>query len=532
MATEAWQPGKLYQPGALVRPLTTPPTVQSAPNNPDFESGNTGWTLSAGFAIGSFGAGTSFGGSFSLRYSQTNAAVFTAVNTNVVPVVPGHVINASCQVQQGSSAAGQAGGGLILNWYDSGMVLLQQDGSFDRGDGDFEVNSGNAGEFRTATVRGVGPPNAAFAELGVYAFKLGSGSSVYIDTVSWDYAYAGPPAGLIYKAVQANAGFSGSAEPTWPIILGNTVVDNEVTWEAVLTSRVTWQAYPILKSGATEPAFPPTVGATIPDGTIIWEAVSGQVTDPKCPNSKVVLIAASKIFAADSDIIRFSATVNPLDWSTPDDAGYLPFGLQVFGANPVAALSLYRSNLVAFNTEGFQMWQVDQDPANMAFLDGVPVASEFHRAAQPLANDLIFLNPVGVRDLGIAAASTNLQAGGVGEPIDELVKAEVKAARAGGYDPIGLYWPAAGQYWICFQERAYVLTITATKRRSWSRYVFPAAITDWTLDGSDLYLRAGDLVWKVDEETLYDDVHEVAFRLLEDGSSRLLEDGGLRVLEG
>lgn len=509
MATQAWQPGRFYNPGALVRPLTAPPTVQSAPDNPDFEDGNTGWTLDTGFTIGEFGA--AFTGTFSLEYDPGDATLRVVLNDNVVPASPGLVVNAQCKVQQGSSSSGQAGGGLVLRWYDSMMVQLQEDGSFDDGAGDVEVDSGSGGEWRTASVRGIGPPGAAFLQLGLYAFLLGGGSPVYLDTVSWDYTYAGPPDGLIFKAVQADAGFSGNTEPVWPVVLGNTVVDNEVTWEAVLTSRVVWQAFPILKSGAVEPTFPLTAGATVADNIIVWEAVSGQITDSRCPQTRSVLIAARKVFAVDNDIISFSATVNPLDWSTPNDAGYLPFGLQKFGTSPVAALDLYRSNLVAFNANGFQMWQIDEDPANNAFLDALPISSEFHRASQPLANDLVFLNPTGVRDLGIAAASTNLQSGGVGEPVDPLIKAEIKAAKLGGYDPIALYWPKMGQHWTMFQNRAYVLTINEGRKRSWSRYLFPAAITDWTLLGSDLYLRAGDLVWKMDEDLVADDVVQAEF---------------------
>lgn len=501
MATQTWQPGKLYQPGALVRPLTTPPVVQSAPDNADFEAGDDGWTLGSGFTIDEFGAGTSFDGTFSLQFDETTPTTpNTTVNENVVPVTPGQTTTAQCQVQQGASSSGQAGAGLLLNYYDDAMMLLSQVlGTV--------VDSGSSGEWRTATVTGNAPPGAAFLELGIYAFRLSGSDPLYVDTVSWDYTYTNSPDGLIFKAVQTNSGFSGSVEPAWPATVGLQVVDNQVTWEAVLTSRVVYETHPIFKSDDTEPTWPTSIGGTVLDGTIIWEAVSRRITDAKCPQSKVVAIAASKIFAADDDIIAFSATVNPLDWSTPNDAGYLPFGLNTYGDSPVAVLGLYRSNLVAFNNKAFQMWQVDQDPANMAFLDALPIGSTEPRAATPQANDLLFLNPVGVRNVSIAGASTNLQAGGVGQPIDALVKAEIKA---GTYTPIALLYPAAGQTWYIFGPQAFVLTINKTRSASWSRYVFPEAITDYTLRGNDLLLRtAGDHVWLVSEDALADDMYSV-----------------------
>jgi hypothetical protein len=209
------------------------------------------------------------------------------------------------------------------------------------------------------------------------------------------------------------------------------------------------------------------------------------VTDERCPNSKVVAIAASKIFAGDGDIIPYCATVDPLDWSTPDDAGYLPFGLQTHGANPVSAMGLYRGNLVAFNSAGFQMWQVDQDPANMALLDAAPIGSTDARAIKPLQNDLVFLNPVGVRNISIAGASTNLQAGSTGEPVDALVGPKI---RSGEYDPISAFIPAYGQYWVIFGPEAFVLTLNEGKGGKWSRYVFPEAITDTTLLNNEIDL--------------------------------------------
>src|SRR5690606_22485058 len=164
---------------------------------------------------------------------------------------------------------------------------------------------------------------------------------------------------------------------------GVQVIDNDVIWEAVLLSRVVYEARPILRSGLTEPDWPESVGAFVVDNTISWETATRQVEE--APNSKVVAITASKVFAADGDIIRYSATVNPLDWSSPDNAGYLPSGLNQNGSNDTAVLNIYRSNLVAFSSSTFQNWQVDEDPANMALLDVMEgIGSTWQHAAQPV----------------------------------------------------------------------------------------------------------------------------------------------------
>lgn len=494
MTIPVWTPGTLYNPGALVIPATTPAIVQSAPTNGSFEEGDTGWDKDAGWTIGQYGQ--SFGGgTWSAQWNATGTAGIR--NNNVVPVGAGDRIKANCAVQQGASSAGQAGAAIILLWLDDSMAQISNTvGNV--------VDSGSGSEWKGSEVNGIAPAGAAFVQIQINAFRNSGGSPLWVDYVIWDYTYAAPPEGLIYKAVQADAGFSGGTEPTWPQSVGLTVVDNQVTWEAIVATRVVWEASPILVSGSTEPTWPTSIGGTIADNTIVWKAVTRQIEDAKCPQSDAVAIAASKVFAVDDDIIRYSATVNPLDWSTIDDAGYLPFGLQTLGSNPARVLGLYRSNLVAFNAEGFQMWQVDQDPASMAFLDAVPVGSTYAQAQQPLANDLIFLNDVGVRNIAIAGASTNLQADAVGQPIDSLVRAKIAA---GEFTPTGLYYPAMGQYWLFFGDEAFVLTINGAKKKSWSRYVFPEEITYWTLHGNDLYLRtAEDHIWRVDQDAVADDV--------------------------
>lgn len=498
MTTAKWQAGTLYQPGALVIPATNKVLGNGALTNGDLEAGASGWALDGGCAIQNTG-GRAYQGTWYATFGSWSGANRFIVNNTRAPVKAGQPIHASgyCNLDGHSNTNGFIE--IFLRWYDSGSNFIS--------DSPGTILKGGGSIYRIATVSDVAPVGAAFATVGFTAGSAAAGPTIDFDSVTWDYVYQAPLDAFTYEAVQANAATSGVIEPVWPLIAGNTVNDGGVTWQAVTFSRIVWQAAAIMTSGAVEPTWPTVVGAAVPDnGQISWQTTARQITDTKCPNSKVVVIGASKVFAGDNDIVPFSATVNPLDWSTAFDAGYLPTGLQNYGQNPVAAMGLYRGNLAVFNAGGFQMWQIDPDPQNIDFLDGQPVGSTFPKAIQAVGNDMLFLSPVGVRNVNVAVASTNLEASGVGNPIDPLIIAAIKGLAA-GQEPISLYNPGRGQYWLIFGNQAFVLTSYGTGQSSWSRYVFSDTITDWTLLGDLLYLRtATNKVWLVDETVKTDDV--------------------------
>lgn len=504
MAIPQWQAGTLYQPGDIVIPITQPSPTATVIVNGDFSSGSTGWTFEDD---AEYDASTGYAGNGCVRLPG-NVTDGTAVNDTQFVAPTGQSITAACMIQQGAAVAGATRGWAEVRWYDSDDLLIKAD----KGN---VVDSGKGGAWHQSSVTSTCPSGAAYAKAAIALWSVGDHShSIWGDKLTVSGTFAGLPEGLAYKAVQAESGYSAGTEPEWPPILGQTVVDNDVTWEAIAISRVTWVASPLYVSGSTEPDWPTDIGAYVHDGTINWKAISRRVEDENCPQSKAVVIASSKVFAADDDIIAYSETVNPLNWTTADDAGYLPFGLQLYGANPCMALGLYRGNLAAFNAQGCQLWQVDEDPSLMQRLDALPLGTQYHHALAPVSNDLFLLTNQGVRTVGIAGGTTNLQAGDVGSPIDPLVQEALKTAEANGIEPMALYNPNAGQYWLMFvgqpasgQTLAFVHTINQLgKVGAWTRYVFPFVVTDWCILGNDLYLRSGDEVRRVTRDRESDEV--------------------------
>lgn len=520
-----WAPGQLKQPGDLVRATNSGVVTQPPLDNPDMDAGDSGWTESG---FGSFDINTDaplWNGTHSMKLgflSNPNAQTLNVVNDELLPVTPGQIVTLRFKIY---SVIGGDYARLMprIQWYGAGGVgqpLTPTTYPLDPTNvgGEARVNAAgissavaNSSWF-PVEFSGVAPAGAAFWTAQLSA--TWGDSAWAVDDFTYAYAYTEEPNTLIFRAVQAAAGFTGNTEPTWPETIGQQVVDNDVTWEAVSGNSVTWQASRILVSGGSEPTWPEQVNTAVPDNTMQWTLDSRRVTDANVPtDSSVVIIASSKVFAADDDIISYSATVNPLDWSSRDDAGYIPFGLQQYGNNPATAMGLYRGNLAIFNSEGCQLWQLDEDPAGIAYLDAIPVSCTFPKSVQPVGDDLAFLSNLGIRSLGLSGSSVNLQGGFFGQQVDPLVLPALEELVDANGEPIGLYWPARGQYWLFFAEQAFVLTINGgpgeKKLRSWSRYVFPWAIDDWTIQGTDLVLRAGDLVLKVDPSSLVDDQHEV-----------------------
>lgn len=442
MPTPVWQPGTYYAPGSLVVPSSAPAPSVVAIENPGFELGDTDWDKDAGFSIvqnEEFYAGT-----WAAKWDATSSGYIT--NQAEAPVLPGLSVTASCMVNQGASSSGQAGGRVVISWYTSGDVLIS------RSEGNL-VDSGSNNDWKKSTVTGVAPATAAYMRVAGYAFRASGGEYLYLDQFTWSYAFGGVPAGLQFKAVQPDIGVSDASEPVWPSVVGVQVIDNTVIWEAVDLDRVVWEATPILLSGPTEPNWPTTIGANVLDYTINWEAASLQITDENCPHSKVVAIGASKVFAGHGDITRFCATNNPRDWTSEQNAGFLPTGLQQYGANDVAVLNLYRSFLAVMNSQVLQLWQIDPDPALMSIIDQLPaVGSTYQLAAMPVSQDLLYLTQLGVRSVAVTGASAHLANGDIGMPIDPLVQVQIALATANGIEPISMFYPSLGQYWLVFSE--------------------------------------------------------------------------------
>ena len=250
------------------------------------------------------------------------------------------------------------------------------------------------------------------------------------------------------------------------------------------------------------------VAAEYADGSVLHHYLDGnesgsQITDAECPHSKACIKTQSKIFAVgkDGDVVRYCATGRPRDWSSEDDAGFLPSGLNARGDRTATALGLQRGRLGVLTRDSCQLWTVDPDPNNMGLYDIVEnVGSSFPKTVANVAGDLYFLSDYGVRSITTQAYTENLVDEDVGSPVDELVRIAIDDAEERGIVPRSFYFYGTGQYVLMFGNHLFVYSISRTaKIAAWSHYFLQFDVDAVAELGKKLYFRSGDDVYVFDE---------------------------------
>lgn len=236
------------------------------------------------------------------------------------------------------------------------------------------------------------------------------------------------------------------------------------------------------------------------------------------PAAKSVTKAASRIYAAFGETVKYCAAGDARDWTTASDAGFLSVQLQQDTGDACVAVGTFRDKLGVWFPTSLQTWSVATDPTANAIADrlyGIGTLSPLTLAG--FARDVGFLSPFGVRSMVTASMTDSVDSRDIGVPVDALVKADMIATEAlgpSGLDPIGVWIHELGQFWIVFDtgsgSKAWVYSFSKSdKLACWSEYTFPIRITGVCALNGQAYVRTATTLYELDAATYTDDGTEI-----------------------
>lgn len=297
--------------------------------------------------------------------------------------------------------------------------------------------------------------------------------------------------------------FSAVDNPTHSDASDGTVIDNyQVPYSADAADDATYQHFGHVSSGAIY------VGIEYVSGNIEHHFITGSspwhIADVNCPQSKAALQIAEKIFAVDGDVVAFSATGDPTDWTTSGDAGFLPTGARTPGTPEALGLGEFNGQLAVFNADATQVWSVDPDPALHGLDKVIPnVGTRYPRSIESVAEDLFFLAPSGYRSVALQKFTNNMVELDVGTPIDSIVEPLLTDT----LKPQATFYSGGGQYWNSLGNKTvHVYSWSrSAKLSAWSRYEFDTDVVHFASLSDRLYARSGDSVYLIDNQAYDDD---------------------------
>jgi hypothetical protein len=231
-------------------------------------------------------------------------------------------------------------------------------------------------------------------------------------------------------------------------------------------------------------------------------ALATQVNLPFSPGPSVIKMAG-KLWAADdvNGVVRFSSTANgPRDWTTAQDAGYIPVITHASGDRRIQGLGLYDDKLAVIFADSVQLWATDPQPSNITLVRVINgPGTEQPRSVVNVLGDLFYATRGGFRSLQTQTVTGQIQENDdIGGPIDDLVKAEEGEAAVARWSQI------RGQYLCAFGSRVYAFKYSPkSKVQGWTTWELGVPVDAMTeLDGVT-YIRSGNDLYQL--EAGYDD---------------------------
>ena len=208
-----------------------------------------------------------------------------------------------------------------------------------------------------------------------------------------------------------------------------------------------------------------------------------------------------------------SCITDPSDWN--GTAGTLNLVTDLAnhsrGSEELMAIAPYFQNLAIFGLDAIQIWFNDPTPSKITRVQVLnntgTVASK--SVVEIGDSDVFYLSRSGIRSLKSRDSSNAAFVGDIGNPIDDLVVADMGVNVDTTQQACGIVDPRDGRYLLAIGDKVYVFSyFPGSKVSAWSIYehgftdsnddVEP--ITDWAFDGTELLCRAGDKIYSLGGE--------------------------------
>ena len=143
-------------------------------------------------------------------------------------------------------------------------------------------------------------------------------------------------------------------------------------------------------------------------------------------------LSVARSTRSSASCLNFSAVNDPMNWDTGTGHGYINLSLQDADSEVLTSLEVYYDKLAIFSTEAIQLWAVDPDPLQNAYvqlLRGTGTSAP-RSTAQYGSGDVLYLDQSGVRSMKARDSSNSAGVSDIGSPIDSLIQ----SVRAGNGD--------------------------------------------------------------------------------------------------
>lgn len=244
----------------------------------------------------------------------------------------------------------------------------------------------------------------------------------------------------------------------------------------------------------------------------LGEGNFGYLSKPTAPIS-FLLTLGKKLYAINDTLLQFSAIDAPTNWDYTYDlgAGFINMFNEFTGGEKLRALATYSDRLAIFARRTIQLWLMDVDPARnsqMQVLGNIGVLAP-RSVAQIGDVDVFFLSDSGIRSLRSRDINNIAFSADVGNPIDELVVAAIRARGDDAADAVGVIEPTDGRYWLFMGEQVFVFsTFGGSKVSAWSTYEPGFEVETALSREGRLWLRSKDgrlYLYGGDDGITYDD---------------------------